>query len=139
MRKLHLVVVSQERMLLDTEVVRVTATTSEGEVTILPGHIPLVSKLSPGELTYTTAEGSASIVVSKGFLTVEPQNKVTVMVDAAVPAREISVEKAEQAMKAAHQTLQISVDSRERLMAEAALRRALLEIKIAERSKKNRL
>ncbi len=139
MRKLHLTVVSQERKLLEEEVMSVTAVTSEGEVTILPGHIPLVSKLTTGELTYVTADGHQSIIISKGFMTVAPNNVITVMADTAVDAREISEEAAQAAIKAAHETLKISEDQRERLLAEASLRRALLEIKIAERSRRNRL
>lgn len=139
MRKLHLVVVSQERQLLDTEVTQITVTTSEGEVTILPGHIPLVTKLMTGELRFVTSDRSDSIVVSRGFMTVSPGNQVTIMADTAVHAREISEQKAEEAVHAAHETLRLSADQRERMMAEAALRRALLEIKIAERSKRSRV
>lgn len=139
MRKLQLTIVSQERKLLEEEVMSVTAVTSEGEVTILPGHIPLVSRLITGELTYLTAEGPLSVVISKGFMTVAPNNKITIMADTAVHAREISEKEAQAAIQAAHETLRVSVDQRERIMAEAALRRALLEIKVAERSRKNRL
>lgn len=139
MRKLHLVVVSQERQLIDTEVTQLTVTTAEGEVTILPGHIPLVSKLVTGELSFITPDRTDSIVISRGFMTVSPGNQVTIMADTAVHAREISEAKAQAAIHAAHETLRLSVDQRERMMAEAALRRALLEIKIAERSKRSRV
>lgn len=139
MRKLHLIVVSQERQLLDTEVTQLTAATAEGEVTILPGHIPLVTKLVTGELSFITTDRTDSIVISRGFMTVSPGNQVTIMADTAVHAREISEEKAQAAIQAAHETLRLSADQRERMMAEAALRRALLEIKIAERSKRSRV
>lgn len=139
MPKLDLRVVSQERELLRESVDSLTATTVEGEVTILPGHIPLFTKLDTGELIYRNDKEENSIVVSKGFMTVAPNNEVTIMADTAVHAREVSEEKAEAAIKAAHETLRTSADQRERIMAEAALRRALLEMRIAERTKRSRM
>ena len=139
MAKLQLRVVSQERELLNETVDSLTAQTVTGEITILPNHIPLFTKLDTGELVYRHDKQINSVVVSRGFLTVSPNNEVTVMADSAVYAREISEEKAQEAIQAAHETLRMSVDQRERVLAEASLRRALLEIRIAERSRKNRI
>ena len=138
MAKLTLIVVSQEKQLLHESVDAVSVVTTEGEITILPGHIPLFSKLTTGELRYQQNKEESSIIVSKGFVTVAPDNQVTVLVDTAVHARDISMQKAEAAIQQAQSTLVSSEDARERIMAEAALRRALLEIKIAERSKRNK-
>ena len=138
MAKLTLIVVSQEKQLLHESVDAVSVVTTEGEITILPGHIPLFSKLTTGELRYQQNKEESSIIVSKGFVTVAPDNQVTVLVDTAVHARDISMQKAEAAIQQAQSTLVSSEDMRERIMAEAALRRALLEIKIAERSKRNK-
>lgn len=138
MAKINLLVVSQEKRLLEESVDYVTATTSLGEITILPGHIPLFTKLTTGELIYGNDKKSNSIIVSKGFLTIAQNNQVTVMADTAVEEREISVEKAKKAIKEAEETIKSSEDNRERIMAEAALRRALLEIRVAERSRRTR-
>jgi F-type H+-transporting ATPase subunit epsilon len=139
MPKLLLRVVSQERELITESVDSVTATTVDGEVTILPGHIPLFTKLQTGEFVYRTDKAENSIVVSRGFLTVSPNNEITIMADTAMHAREISEEKAQAAIDAAHETLRTSQDQRERILAEASLRRALLEVKIAERTKRTRI
>lgn len=136
MAKLHLKVVSQEKALLTTSADSVTAVTTEGTITILPGHIPLFTKLDTGELTFRNEKTEHSIVISKGFLTIAPNDEITVMADTAVDEREISMQKAELAMKQAQETLKVSVDQRERIMAEASLRRALLEIKVAQRTKR---
>jgi len=61
------------------------------------------------------------------------------MVDSAVEARAISLQKAEQAVQAAHETMSKTVDERELMMAEASLKRALLEIKVAQRTKHSRI
>lgn len=138
MATLLLQVVSQEKQLLKERVESVSVVTTEGEITILPGHIPLFSKLTTGELRYTLNKQEYSIVISKGFVTVAPDNQVTVLADSAVDAREISMQKAEAAVKEAQSTILSTEDQRARIMAEASLRRALLELKIAERSKRNR-
>jgi F-type H+-transporting ATPase subunit epsilon len=133
--KLKLTIISQERQLLSTEVEMITAPTADGEITILPGHIPLLSRLQTGELRFKNGDIENTFVVSKGFIDVAPQNEVVVLADSAVEAREISIEKAEAAVRAAHETMSKTTDQRELMMAEASLKRALLEIKVAQKTK----
>nr|MBP9781700.1 ATP synthase F1 subunit epsilon [Candidatus Woesebacteria bacterium] len=99
--KLKLRVVSQEAELLDALVDSVTVPGTEGELTILPYHIPLFTKIDVGELIYRSGGQQSSIVVSNGFLNVAPDNNVVVLVDSALHSRDISVQKAEQAIKQA--------------------------------------
>ena len=78
-----------------------------------------------------------SMVISEGFISVSPDSSVTVIVDTAQFARDISLQKAQEAVQAAKETIKISSeDKRELLMAEASLKRALLEIRVAQKSKK---
>ncbi len=138
MKQILLTVVSQEKQLLKTQVEQITAPTMMGEITILPEHIGLFSKLETGELRYLVSGVEESLVISDGFITVSPDSTVTVMVDAAKFARDISVQKAEEAIKAASEAIKASPeDRRELLMAEASLKLALLEIRIAQKSKKS--
>lgn len=137
MKKILLTVVSQEELLIKTKVDQITAPTVEGEITILPKHVALFSKLQTGELKYLEEAKEHSLVISSGFITVSPESEVTVMVDTATLERNISVTKAEEAIKAARETMTRTSDQRELLMAEASLKRAMLEIRIAQRSKKS--
>lgn len=134
--QLKLTIVSQEQQLIDTPADQVTAVTSEGEITVLPGHIPLFTRLKEGVLRYTLGRDEYSVVVSPGFLTVDQGGEVTVMVDSGILARDISEQRAEQAIKAAQTTLQNSSDRRELLMAEASLKRAMLELQLARKTKR---
>lgn len=133
MQKLKLTIVSQEKKLLETTVESVTAMTTQGEVTILARHIPIFTQLVTGELRYTIDGVEQSVVISNGFLTVSPNNDVVIMVDSATLARDISVRQAEEAIAAAKETMKISEDRRELVMAEASLKRAMLEIKVAQK------
>lgn len=137
MKKILLTVVSQERQLLKIQVEQITAPTTSGEITILPEHIALFSKLETGELKYTVGKVEKSMVISDGFITVSPNSEVTVMVDVATDERDFSVQKAEAAIKAARETITSTADQRELLMAEASLKRALIEIRLASKTKKS--
>jgi F-type H+-transporting ATPase subunit epsilon len=138
MANLKLKVVSQEKQLIDTEVSQITAPTSEGEITVLPGHIPLYTKMQDGVARYLTDGQEHFFVVSKGFMSVSPEGEVVIMVDSAVDERDISEEKAEAAIKAAQETMSdVTASERELIMAEANLRRAMWEIRLAQRTKKS--
>jgi F-type H+-transporting ATPase subunit epsilon len=134
---LQLTIVSQEKQLLSLDVDSVNVMTSTGEVTILPGHVSLFTTLVPGQLIYTVAGKEDYFVISKGFMDVNASGTVTVIADTAVAARDISIEKAEAAIKAAQETMATTVDRHELLLAEASLKKAMLEIKVAQNSRKN--
>lgn len=135
----RLLVLSQEKQLVDVEVESATVPTTTGQVTILADHIPLLSSLAGGELTYKTNQGQESIVISKGFLDMDDQNKLTIMVDTAVHERDISLEKAQQAMIAAKETMATSQDQHELILAEASLKQAMWEIQVAQKTRKAKI
>ncbi len=136
-KKIQLLVVSQEKELLDTQVDQVIVPSSSGELTILPDHIPLLSQLATGELIYSKDGKQSSIVISRGFLNMSPENKLTVIVDAAVHERDISEKKAQEAIRQAQETMSSSTDQRELLLAEASLKQALWEVRVAQKTKKS--
>ena len=138
-KKLTLRVISQEKKLLEEIVDKVTLPSTDGEITILPQHAALLSELTTGHLRFTQDDVEQSVVVSRGFVDIHPSGIVTVLVDSATHARDISVEKVEAAIKAAQETMSHSEDRRELLMAEASLKRAMLEMKIAQKSSKSRI
>lgn len=136
--QLHLTVVSQEKKLVDTTTDSVTVMTKQGEVTILPQHIPLFSKVEEGLLTYREGQAEHMLVISQGFMTVDQEGHITIMVDSAVLDRDITPRKVDEAVRAAQEQLTAAADKEELIRAEAALRRALLEAKVAQRSRKLR-
>jgi F-type H+-transporting ATPase subunit epsilon len=70
-----------------------TAPGEMGEFELLPGHVPMLTALKPGVLTIGDKHGSR-YAVSIGYLRVDPANAVEVLVDQAVAAGDIDVEKA---------------------------------------------
>ncbi|MDH5533789.1 MAG: ATP synthase F1 subunit epsilon [Candidatus Pacebacteria bacterium] len=136
-KQLTLRVISQEKKLLEEVVDKVTLPSVDGEITILPLHAALISEMKTGHLRFTQDGVEQSVVVSRGFVDVNPSGMVTVLVDSATHARDISVEKVQQAIKDAQETMSHSEDRRELLMAEASLKLAMLELKVAQKTSKS--
>ena len=139
MPNLTLRLVSQEKELLHERVSQLTVTTSEGEVTILPGHIPLFTRIVPCELTYKQDSVDESMLVSRGFMSVDQDGEVTLLVDSARGAREVSLAQAQQAIKNAQISMETSASEHELLLAEAELRWALLQEKVAQKTSKAKI
>lgn len=133
MSKLTLDIISQEGPLLSAEVDQITAPAEAGEVTILPGHIPLFTKLRDGVVIIKRNDVAEEFAVLGGFMDVGPKSKVTILSDAAVRANDINIAKAEEARKKAEQAMEHKESELNFKEAEASLRRALLELKVANR------
>lgn len=94
-------IVTPERVVLKEEVLQATIPTKAGEITVLPHHIPLISILTPGVIEMKNRAGEKEFVaVSGGFVEVL-RNKIVILADTAEMAREIDLERAEEAKKRA--------------------------------------
>jgi F-type H+-transporting ATPase subunit epsilon len=75
-----------------------------GEFELLPGHVPMLSALRPGVLTIGN-KSKARYAVSNGYLRIDPQNSVEVLVEQAVPADKIDLAVANADLRAAEAEL----------------------------------
>jgi F-type H+-transporting ATPase subunit epsilon len=75
-----------------------------GEFELLPGHVPLLTALKPGVLRIGTKAG-ARYAVSSGYLRIDPQGAVEILVEQAVPATEIDADAARNDLKTAEADL----------------------------------
>jgi len=132
--KLQLDVVTPDNQLLSEKVDIVVAAGTEGEFGILPGHIPFLTTLLPGELRYRQGNTVTYLAVSGGFAEVN-SDKVTVLAESAEFGRDIDLERAIRARERAQERLeQARRDERvDHARTEAALRRALARIRVAEK------
>ena len=83
--------VSPERLLLSVKVISVQIPGSEGDLTAMPGHMPLITTLRPGILTITSTEGAQQFLVTGGFA--EIGESVIVLAEQAVPRADITQEE----------------------------------------------
>jgi F-type H+-transporting ATPase subunit epsilon len=75
-----------------------------GEFELLPGHIPMLTALRPGVLTIGT-KARARYAVSSGYLRVDPNGAVEILVEQAAPAADIDAEVAKKDLAAAEAEL----------------------------------
>ncbi|MDE0594959.1 MAG: ATP synthase F1 subunit epsilon [Roseibacillus sp.] len=101
---LTLDIVTPEKKSFSGEVENVYLPGTEGELGILPGHVPLVTGINPGELRYSVNGQVEELAIGAGFVEVS-QEKVTVLTDLAVTDAEIDEAKVEEAMKRAEEAL----------------------------------
>jgi len=135
---LSLEVVTAERVVLDDAGIDVViAPALQGEVAILPEHAPLITPLVPGELRVRKGTDETSYFVAGGFLEVL-RDKVTILADAAEHAEEIDVARAEDARRRAQEALARRHEQPDVAAAEAAMRRSLLRLRVAERRRRSR-
>jgi F-type H+-transporting ATPase subunit epsilon len=135
MGSLFLEIVTPEKTLVSQEVDAVNAPGSEGEFGVLPGHIHFLSGIVPGELRYNTGSVKEILAVTTGFAEVS-NDKVSILVEAAEKASEIDVDRARQAMERARKRLEMDrgTEDIDFIRADAALKRAILRIKVAEKT-----
>lgn len=72
-----LTVLTPEKMLLETEVSKVSLPGSKGRFMVLKNHAPVISSLTEGDLVYESAGVKGRIHVLAGFVEVN-DNKITV-------------------------------------------------------------
>ncbi len=97
---LKLEIVTPEKRVLDANVDSVTVPTATGDAGILPNHVPLISTLKPGILTYTSNGTTDRLAVSGGFVEVNG-NTVSILADTAARADEIDLAEAKADKEAA--------------------------------------
>lgn len=113
-------VVSAKETIYSGDINMLVAAGIEGEIGILPGHIPFITLLKPGTLQITEPNGEVETVyVSGGVLEVQP-NIVTVLADTAIRAKDLDEAKIKEARRQAQELLQnqkANVDTTAALMA----------------------
>jgi F-type H+-transporting ATPase subunit epsilon len=132
---MQLVVITPSKKVLETEVLSVTIPTTNGEITVLPGHMSIFSLLKPGEVVVRTKDGNVSIAIGGGFVNVT-KDKVTLLPEYGVKSDEIDEEKVKEAKRRAEEILNTKTDEQSSALAQSTLARSLLELKVVQKRRK---
>ena len=126
-------IISPDRIFFDDEVEMVETRTTEGDIGVLKGHIPLTAVTVPGVLTIHQNGTTRQAAVHDGFLEIL-KDKMIVLAEACEWPEEIDINRANEAKIRAERRLR-GEDGKEINMdrAEMALRKALIRIQIAEK------
>lgn len=105
MSTIHVDVVSAEESIFSGEAKFVALPGEAGELGILPGHIPLITRIKPGAVRIEKADGGEEFVfVAGGILEVQP-HCITVLSDTAIRGHDLDEAKASEARKQAEEAV----------------------------------
>ncbi len=92
MATLHFELVAPERVLFSGEVEAVLLPGSEGDMTVLPGHAPVMSTLKAGFVVITNHKSEGSRILVRGGFAEVNERGVTVLAERATPLEEVTPE-----------------------------------------------
>ncbi len=101
---LTLEIVTPEARVFSETIDSVVIPTVEGEIGILPGHIPLLTQVDSGELRVTKGNTTFHLAVGRGFAEIEG-DRVSVLAESAITEEKIDEAAAEKAMQRAEEAL----------------------------------
>jgi F-type H+-transporting ATPase subunit epsilon len=130
--KLTLDIVTPYGHVFTDEVDEIVAAGSEGEFGILPEHIPFLTTLKIGMLTYRKGSETGHFFVNWGYAEAGP-DKVTILADSAEKAEDIDIERAKEAKRLAEEKMK-KEGKFDNAHEESALDRAVTRIQVAEKN-----
>jgi len=134
MKTFWLEIITPEKVAFSGEVEMVSVPSVEGTLGILANHIPLVAKLTEGELKIVKEGKEDFYSLGGGFLEVTPK-KVMILVTKALNADEIDEKKILEAKAAAEEALRQKPKGEALISAQALLRSTLIDLKVKRRRK----
>ena len=134
---LVLEIVTPEEKVYEETIDTVVLPATSGEISILPGHIPLVTELHPGELHVTVQNRTELLVVGRGFARIEG-DRVSVLAESAIEEANIDETTVEKALQRAQEALsdKTRLNTAEVDQLEGAMRYALAQLATKNRRRK---
>jgi F-type H+-transporting ATPase subunit epsilon len=135
---IHVDVVSAEEMIFSGLAQFVVLPGEAGELGILPGHMPLMTRIKPGAVRVQTQEGKEELIfVAGGLLEVQP-GLVTVLADTAIRGTDLDQAKALEAKKLAEEAMVNRGSEMDYARAQVELAEAIAQLAAIDRLRKQR-
>lgn len=135
MATLKLEIVTPEAKIYSEDVDSVLVPGSEGEIGVLPEHMPLLTALIAGELRVMKNGQETLLAVGDGFVEITPTS-VSVLTDMAVAANDVDETAAEAAIKRAEEALKDDqLSDEDHAAAQAVMLKSLAQLKVKRRKK----
>jgi F-type H+-transporting ATPase subunit epsilon len=133
MAKLRLEIVTPEAKAFSEDVDMVVLPGAEGELGVLPLHVPLMTRLVAGEVRITQGQKQVELVVGNGFVEILP-DRVAILTDMAMTGSDVDENAAEEAIKRAQTALHDkNLNSDEMAEVESALARSIAQLRFKRR------
>lgn len=136
MATIHVDVVSAEEQIFSGQARFVALPGEAGELGILPGHTPLITRIKPGAVRIEDEAGNEDFVfVAGGILEVQP-GTVTVLADTAIRGKDLDEAKAAEAKRRAEEALTNKDSNIEYATAQAELAEAIAQLAAIQKFRK---
>jgi F-type H+-transporting ATPase subunit epsilon len=132
---LKLEIVTPEKEIFSDEVDTCVLPGIDGEMGVLPSHAPLVTIITPGELSYTKGGETLYLAVGEGFIEVGDEG-VTVMTDMAISDDAIDEEAVEKALQSAKDALALKTTDEEVAAVQASIQKSLAQLQVKRRRRR---
>lgn len=133
---IHVDVVSAEASIFSGLVEFVALPGESGELGILPGHMPLMTRIKPGTVRLKLPNDKEELIfVAGGILEVQP-NLVTVLADTAIRGADLDSAKAQEAKKRAEEAMASHASTMDYARAQVELAEAVAQLTAIERMRK---
>ncbi|HEY1662486.1 MAG TPA: F0F1 ATP synthase subunit epsilon [Verrucomicrobiae bacterium] len=132
---IKLEIITPEAKTYSDDVDMVTLTGRDGEMGILPLHMPLMTELMAGEITVRKGGETIYLVVGDGFVQVTG-DRISILTDMAIAADNIDEAKAEEAKQLAEKRLSQKLSDEEAAHIQAALAHATNQLSVKRRRSK---
>jgi F-type H+-transporting ATPase subunit epsilon len=129
---LKLEIVTPEAVAYSQDVEFVILPGVEGQMTIMPQHVRLMTQLVPGEIVVRRGGGDEVLAVGEGLVEVTGK-KVSILTDMAIAAENIDEAKAEEARQRAAARLREKLSAAEVASVNASLARSLAQLQVKRR------
>lgn len=132
----HVDVVSAEEQIFSGLAEFVALPGEAGELGIMPGHTPLISRIRPGEVRIKKQDETEELIfVAGGILEVQP-NLVTVLADTAIRGHDLDEAKAQEAKRLAEEAMANQKAGLDYAKAQAELASALAQLAAIQKLRK---
>ncbi len=132
---LKLEIVTPEAKVYSDDVDMVTLTGVEGEMGILPNHVPLMTQLVAGEIVARKGQDTIFLAVGDGFVQVTG-DRVSVLTDMAIQADNIDEAQVQEALRRAEARMAEKMGDEESARVQAAIVHAATQLKVKTRRRK---
>lgn len=122
-------IITPDRVFYEGTADMIEFNTTEGEIGVLPGHIPMTVIVKPGVLTITEKDEVKEAALHSGFVEILP-DRMTILAEVVEWPGEIDLERAEAAKRRAEERIKSHTPETDMARAETALMRAVARIQV---------
>jgi F-type H+-transporting ATPase subunit epsilon len=137
MATLHVHIVSAEQAIFTGDADMVVAPGETGELGILPGHAPLLTRIRPGTVKVKLAGNAEEelVYVSGGIMEVQPKN-LTILADTSIRAHDLDEAKVMEAKRNAEEALANRASGQDRALVVAELAQLAAQLQSIQKLRK---